>query len=508
MKVSAANVVEVGLRGGNRNEALVIADSEIHPIPVRVVLQVVKNIISQVGSNLVAQGLAFLSTAYVARLLQAEGFGWIGFAQGFLTYFTLITDLGLRAVGMREVAKNRGDVPKWVGHILGLRLALASVSMVVFLGTVVLLPKPAPFKWFLVSYGFMIYTSALLLDWAFQGLERMELVALGEVLRAGCYLALVFGGFHYRSQIFRIPVFTVLSQLLPVGLLFGIFWRKFRRIRPTADLGFWKDLLGQSLPICVGALVLQLASGLDVILLSFLRSESEVGYYSAAFRLAFLPSSVTGVVGFAMFPVMARYWKDQPAKLGLVTQHLGRVLVLMGLPIVTAGWLFAPSFLSFVYGPGFLPAVLSFRILLGYLLVAHIYCPFYYLLQACGKARAYMKGMMAGAVVGAMANLILIPFYGAPGAAIAKVLAHLLILLTMYRSTRREIVSVPLAMDLLRCALLAVPMGVLMALTPGGWLVRLAVGLTAYLGLLAISQRKLWAELLHGMGVQQSLAQE
>lgn len=465
------------------------------PLPATGVLRVVKNFLSQVGSNAIAQIFAFFSTAYVARRLNAEGFGWIGFAQAYLAYFTLITDLGLRTIGIREVAKHHDDAPKCVSQVLGLRLALATGSMAVFLVTVVLLPKPAEFKWFVAEYGLIIYTSALLLDWAFQGLERMELVALGEILRAGSYLALVVAGLHGPSQIFRVPIFTVVSQFLPVGLLFGFFLKYYRRIRPTVNFAAWKDLLKQALPISLGGLTLQFATGLDVVLLGFLRPAAEVGYYSAAYRLAFLPTSFTTVLGFAMFPVMAQHWKLQPAKLGTITQYLTRVLVLLGLPMVIAGWFFAPSFLSMVFGRGFLPSTLSFRILLAYLFVCHLYCPFYYLLPACGKEKAFMKGMMAGAVIGLVANLILIPVYGAPGAAFAKVLAVLAILFSMYRTTCNEIVQVPLPRELLHSSFFAIPLVLLFLLTPGVWMVKLGIGLIVYCLMVAVWHRRILLEL-------------
>ncbi len=501
-----AEIDAVGSAGVDR--AILVAEPQNFPLPLADALRVLKNFLSQAGSNLAAQAFAFFSTAYIARRLQAQGFGWIGFAQGFLTYFTLVTDLGLRTIGLREVAKHSQEVAKWVSPILGLRIALACLSFTLFLGTVALLPKSREFKWFLVEFGFLIFASAFFLDWVFQGLERMELPALGEVLRTASYLGMVLVGLRGPSQIFRIPVFTVLSQLLPVGFLLGIFWRQFHTLRPSIDVAAWKNLLRQSLPLSVGGLAAQFATGLDVVLLGLLRPESEVGYYSAASRLVFLPSGLTGAIGFAMFPVMSRYWKDQPSKLGLLTRYLGKLLVLIGFPTVIGGWFSAPSFLSFVYGRGFLPATLSFRILLGYLLVAHIYCPFFYLLPACGKEKAFMKSMMAGAVVGVLANLTLIPFYGAPGAAIAKVLAHLVILLDMHRATCKQIVPVPLAKDILRSALLAMPMGVVMVLTPAGWLVKLGAGLTAYLGLLAASERKVWARVIRRGEIRLGIAQE
>lgn len=491
---------DLAVASSNADEPAAQPAPELGALPISVsgALRILKNFVSQAGSNLVAQGFAFFSTAYVARCLQAEGFGWIGFAQGFLGYFTLMTDLGLRTVGMREVARHREEVSKWVGHILGLRIALASISFVLFVAVIATLPKSKEFRLFMVEFGLLIFTSALLLDWAFQGLEQMELVALGDVLRAAGYLGWVLIGLHAPSQIFRVPSLMVLSQLLPVSLLVGIFWRRWGRIRPRFDLAVWKDLLRQSLPLSLGGLALQFATGLDVVLLGLLRPASEVGYYSAAFRLAFLPNNFTTVLGFAMFPAMARCWTDQPEKMGRIVQYLSRILILMVLPVVIAGWFFAPWVLALVFGQGFVPATLSFRILLGYLLVVHLYCPFYYLLPACGKERAFMKGMMAGAALGLVANVTLIPLYGPAGAAAAKALAHAAVLLYMSRMTKREIVAVPILRELLRSVLVAVPMVALMWLVPAGWWVKLGIGLTAYLGAAGVSERKTWARLIDG----------
>jgi O-antigen/teichoic acid export membrane protein len=390
---------------------------------------------------------------------------------------------------MRDVAHSPEDVRERVNQILGLRLALGSLSFVLFVSMVVVLPKPAEFKHFLLLYGFLIFTSSSLLDWAFQGLERMELVALGEVLRAGSYLALVVVGLHNRSQIFRIPIFTLLSQLLPVGLLFGVFWRKYQVIRPTVDWVAWKDSLRQALPISIGSLALQFGSGLDVVLLGLLGRESEVGYYRAASQLVAVPGNFTVLFGFVMLPVMARYWKHQPEKLTALTRFTGRLLIMAVLPIVVGGSMFASSALPLVFGHGFQGSVPVFRILLGYFLVAHLYCPFFYLLLACGKQKQFMKCFLAGAVVALVGNLMLIPLYGTRGAALATVAWHSTILIGQYRACR-SIVSLSVGRDLLRMIPPAALMALIMWVTPAGWLVKLAVGAGAYVGLIAIWERK------------------
>ena len=83
-----AEINAVGSAGVDYRATLA-AEPQNFPLPLADGLRVLKNFLSQAGSNLAAQAFAFFSTAYIARRLQAQGFGWIGFAQGLLTYFTL-----------------------------------------------------------------------------------------------------------------------------------------------------------------------------------------------------------------------------------------------------------------------------------------------------------------------------------------------------------------------------------------------------------------------------------
>ena len=112
-----------------------------------------------------------------------------------------------------------------------------------------------------------------------------------------------------------------------------------------------------------------------------------------------------------------------------------------------------------------------------------------------------MRAMMTGAVVGLAANIVLTPLWGGPGAASAKVLAHAAILLSMYRTTRKEIFSMSLSHDLLRSAAIATPMGLLMALTPAPWLVKLGAGLIAYGCLMVILHRRTGTGIVHAISM-------
>ena len=80
--------------------------------------RILKNFVSLSFSQIVTKALGLVSVAYLARVLGAEGFGKIGFAQAILAYFMLLVNLGLSTLGTREVARNREEISRYVNNIL------------------------------------------------------------------------------------------------------------------------------------------------------------------------------------------------------------------------------------------------------------------------------------------------------------------------------------------------------------------------------------------------------
>ena len=72
--------------------------------------RILKNFLSLTTANIISRLISFVTIAYLARVLNASGFGQICFAQAIIAYFALLSNLGLTTFGVREVARDKEHI--------------------------------------------------------------------------------------------------------------------------------------------------------------------------------------------------------------------------------------------------------------------------------------------------------------------------------------------------------------------------------------------------------------
>ncbi len=73
----------------------------------RITNQIFKNLISLASAEVISKIIALITAAYLGRILKPEGFGILGFATAFVSYFLLMVNFGLDTYGTRETAKDK-----------------------------------------------------------------------------------------------------------------------------------------------------------------------------------------------------------------------------------------------------------------------------------------------------------------------------------------------------------------------------------------------------------------
>jgi O-antigen/teichoic acid export membrane protein len=457
-------------------------------------VRIIKNFFSLSAANLISQLLAFITTAYLARILIVGDFGKIGFAQGIVAYFALFTDFGLRTVGTREVAKKRGEIKRYVNNFLALRfvLALASfASLLIFLGFI---NKPIEYKILIALFGLTLLSQVFLLDWTFQGIERMELPAISNVIRVIIYLILIFS-FVKGTQLLLIPTFLILAYISAAIFLMYIFIKSFGWVTFSFEKEIWKFSIAQAIPLGLSTFILQIGSNSDIVLLGFMKSDEAVGWYTAAYKLILFPIGFAGMFLTAAFPVMARLHQESIEKLKTLVQSACKVMFFLGFPISVGGMILAPKLIPLIYSTKYEPSVLAFQILMGYVFIAYAYAPFYFLLPACNKQKNYLYSLTTGAFTNILLNLFLIPKYSVVGAAISTVVGHFVIFIMLYIYSTQNIVKVSIMKDLFMAFMLALVMGTAMTLANLGILGKFLVGLVIYLSIFIPLEGRKWARM-------------
>ncbi len=386
---------------------------------------IVKNFLSLSLAQLILYFISFLVTMYLARLLGPANFGKIGFAQAIVAYFMLIPNLGLITLGVREIARNKDDINIYAGNIIYFRLVLAFFSFALFLIFVNLIDKPIEIKYLITFYGLILFSYALLTEWLFQGIERMEFIGISRILAMLFYAVTVFILVKNPGQLLLIPFLWFLGSCIPVVFLIYIFTRQFGKINLRFNFSFWKNLLRRALPMGAAWIMLQIYYNFDMVMLGFMKGEKVVGLYSAAYKIILFIWTFIPIFVNVIFPSMSKYYKESQEKLQTLIIFSTRLLSVAAFPLGVGGTILAKPIMVLLYGQEFSGGAIAFQILIWSVVVICIMCAYEQSFLACNKEKRYLFGVILGALTNIVLNLLLIPRFNLQGAAVATVISEL-----------------------------------------------------------------------------------
>lgn len=391
-----------------------------------------RRILKNTGALTLARGvtavLTLITLAYLGRVLGPDRFGILGVGTALVAYFALPVNLGLNVYGARELARDHSRMGELVGHILALRLVVFAVVLAAYLGTVGLLDKPPLFKAVLVVQGAILFAYAITLEWVFQGIERMGILAVrnvaASVLALGVAVLLVRG----PDDVVLAAVATATALVLANAWLVLTYRREFGAVRLRADPAVWRQMLRPGLPIMASLFMISIYTNMDQLMLGLIRSEEEAGWYAAGYRLltaALIPSDI---LFQAFLPALSGAAASRALRRTRGRAFVTAVLAI-GLPVALGSWALAEWLIVLVFEEAYRPATGVFRLLMLNAAVAYATIAFGYPLLSWDRERPYTIALGAGAALNVVLNFALIPSYGMIGAALATLACQGIILL-------------------------------------------------------------------------------
>jgi O-antigen/teichoic acid export membrane protein len=404
---------------------------------------VLKNFFSLSFSEVISNGLKFVSVIYLARILGAEGFGKINFATATLAYFMLLVNLGLHTYGIREIARDKERMKKYINNILTIKLLSSVFAFLLVAVFVYFLPKPAEIKKLILFFGFSLFTFSFTIDWVFMGIQEMEYIALARIAQNFIYVALIVSLVKMPDQILSVPFLHLGSALVAVLILMTVFVRKHGSFQLDFDLSFWKHILSQAFPMALSIIAIQIYLNFDTVMLGFMKSEGEVGWYSAAYKVIIILLLAGGIYYNTIFPVISNLYKKSVEKLKHLMQFTLSLMILAIVPMLVIGTIFAAQIIGLIFGDGYQESVVVFRILLWNVAAVLLNSLFGRCLLGCNRQKYHLACVSGGGLVNLILNFILIPPLGIKGAAIATVAAETTVLFMFYFGTKKIVMLSP-----------------------------------------------------------------
>ena len=369
---------------------------------------------------------------YVSRVLLVAGNGKVNFAASVANYFMMVASLGIPTYGVRacaQVRDNKDELSKTAQEVLIINLIATVLVSITYIICVFTIPRFSQDKVLFFIEGINIVLNMFGANWLYQALEKYDYITIRSIIFKTISVVLMLMFVHKASD-YRVYAFTFVfanvgSNILNFLRLHGyISFKKFSNYNFKKHLGPIFILFAQNVTVSI-------YTNLDTVMLGFMRDDTQVGLYTAAVKFKGLLTGVVVSLGNVLLPRMSFYVKNNLKNefKQLMASALNTIFFL-AFPIVIYFVLASKDCILFIAGRQYLGAVLAMRIItLAVLPNGLTGIIGVQILTPLNRERQVLYSVIIGASSDFILNLIMIPFWGATGAALATTVAEFLVLI-------------------------------------------------------------------------------
>jgi O-antigen/teichoic acid export membrane protein len=439
------------------------------------------------------------TAVFLLRHLGRVDFGRYGTVGALLGVISGVGDAGLTAVGSRELAlASPSDRPRLLRNLVTLRLGITPIG-VVGAGVFAFFAYDRTMFWGTVLGGIgvlLVNTQATMMAPLSIGL-RLGTVTVFEVLKTTLTFVFVaaFVGLGWSLLpllAIQIPVGIAIIVLTPIAVPVG------RGLLPGYDRAIARALLREALPLAVALTMNVVYFRVLMIMMSLLASKSDTGLYATSFQVFAVLFSLPLLVLSSALPLLSVAGRDDVDRLRFGLQRMTEVALVGGIAFVLAIVALAPVLIPFLGGSQYRGAAPVLQIQVFALIAVFVGQTWQLGLLSLRRQAALAWTNGGALLVVVAAGAVLIPTWGARGAAVAALIGEAALGAFVYGALRRASIAVTPSLGLTpRVVAASLPaFGVL--LLPVPWEVRLAGSLIVFGGV-AFAIRAVPAELLHAM---------
>ncbi len=398
-----------------------------------------KNIFWLTVGQIFTRIIRALLIIYAARVLGNEGFGIFNYALTIGAFLSIFSDFGINSVLIREISRDHEKENIYFGtvFIFKIFLLLITALFITFVGP--LLVKIESIKELMKFISLLIIFDVLrdLITSYFRAKEKMEIEAL--IVGTTNLSILIFGIF--TLQISPSPKSLTISYILSSGLgtLVGLLLN-LKKLK-KAFVSFKKEiilpLLKVAFPIGFNSTLGSIMAQSDILMLGYLKTVSDVGFYSASQRIVVLLYLLPSIIVGSLFPVISRFAKKNNHHARILIENGLALLILIALPITFGGIILGNEIVNFIFGEKYFLSGEIFKILIINVLFVFPGSLIGVYLLAYEKQKKIMLFSLSGGILNIFLNFFLISFYGMKGAALATLISQMFVNLTLWQVAKK-----------------------------------------------------------------------
>jgi len=385
------------------------------------VKKIATNTLFLIAGKIIGILLQMVIVALIARYLGTAGYGKYAFAFAFLSFFQVLSSLGFNSILVREISRDKSIASSLIGHGIVIRffLSIVSFSLAIAIISLLKIPQDTTSAVYILSLIllFSAFQTPEIIFQVYLELKYSVLINLGnKLLTLGL---VIFAVSKEKNLNFFIWIAVATNLLLVLGVL--IFSRKFVRLKFSFKSKTLKWIVKESWPMALSAIFITVYFKIDIIMLSLMKGDDAVGYYSAAYAIMGNLIFISGAYATSIFPIISSYFKSSPDSLAKIFKRSFKYLSTLALPIVLGGFILAKEIILLIFGEEYLPSVRAFQILIfavGIIFISQLVSSY---ITAINKQIINMWLTLINVFLNIFLNFLLIPLWSFIGASIATV---------------------------------------------------------------------------------------
>lgn len=398
--------------------------------------------------------IAFAAQVLAARHLSVSGFGGLTTGTALLDIGAIVGGLGL-AAGLTRYLPRIGDAEKRT--LTAVTIGITAVVSVVCGAFVVLNARFIATSVFgepSVAVSLQIFGAAIpfsaLLSVAIGGIrgqkESLYQVFVKNIVHPIARFALVFVAVLYGLGQAAIASAYALPYVLSAVLALVLLHRTLPKTWGSVDRGLVESVTRYSLPFTISNISGFVYRSIDIFLILFIMSSTDVGIYGVAYAAVSFMGMFSTAFNYLASPIASEF--DQagdPEELLSLFGAVTRWLVVLSICGLIPLGVFATEFITVIYSSQYASGGTALTILAVGFAVKNVLSIHNSILEGLGRSKLLSYNSIAAALVNVLLNLVLIPVYGIVGAAVATGLSFVLRDGLAVYQVRSSIGSVPVS---------------------------------------------------------------
>ena len=369
-----------------------------------------------------------ITFSYASKALGVNGLGSVNYVQSIVTYFVVLSGLGISTYAIRHGAGIRDNQEKmntFVSELFCINMISTLISLAAYLLVVFNATALNTYLSMSLIFALEIPFTTLGIEWIYNCYEDFAYITIRSILFQILSLVLVVLLVKNPGDTLKYAAITLFANVGSNFLNF-VHSRKYVKIR-LSNL----DVLRHIKPVLIlfgMTVATTIYTTMDTTMIGYIRGDYAVGIYSAAHKIPRVLVRLIATIRTVSLPAMAREESKKDENYRSLTGTVLSVVILLSMPI--AAFLIGnnKAVILFLFGEEYLESIsvlnfLSIDIVLSAISGALVY---QYVLLKYKESYSFFL-TLTGMIVNLVANYFFIIHMGALGAAIATCISELVV---------------------------------------------------------------------------------